>query len=238
MNVVEGQAVTDINFDLVSEVTADQLGGIYYLGFNLDIPPFDNLKVRQALNYAIDKQTLVDEVNTEFGLDREVAQGPIPPSMIGYNPSLVGYTYDVNQAEVLLSQAGYPDGFSTDLYFNENVAHRFIAEKIKIYLAQIGVDVEIHGIEGWDSYVAMIYEGELPFFRAGWGADTSDPADLLYALYHSESNYNHCHYSNLIVDNQIGQAWEIIDGVSFIQLIQQIETTIVEEAPAIFLYHY
>ena len=238
VNVVEGQAVTDINFDLVSEVTADQLGGIYYLGFNLDIPPFDNLKIRQALNYAIDKQTLVDEVNTEFGLDREVAQGPIPPSMIGYNPSLVGYTYDVNQAEVLLSQAGYPDGFSTDLYFNENVAHRFIAEKIKIYLAQIGVDVEIHGIEGWDSYVAMIYEGELPFFRAGWGADTPDPADLLYALYHSESNYNHDHYYNSIVDDQIEQAWEIIDEVSFIQLIQQIEETVVEDSPAIFLYNY
>jgi hypothetical protein len=238
VNVIEGQAVTDINFDLVSEVSADQLGGIYYLGFNLDIPPFDNLKVRQALNYAIDKQTLVDEFNAEFGLDREVAQGPIPPSMIGYNPSLVGYTYDINQAEVLLSQAGYPDGFSTDLYFNEYVGHRFIAEKIKIYLAQIGVDVEIHGIEGWISYIIMITEGELPFFRLGWGADTPDPTDLLYSLYHTESYANHVHYYNPIVDDQIEQAWEIIDGVNFIQLIQQIETTIVEEAPAIFLYHY
>ncbi|MHA1355578.1 MAG: ABC transporter substrate-binding protein, partial [Candidatus Heimdallarchaeota archaeon] len=237
VNVVEGQAITDINFDLVSEVQAGQLSGIYYLGFNLDNPPFDNLKVRQALNYAIDKQTLVDEFNAEFGLDREVAQGPIPPSMIGYNSSLIGYTYDINQAEVLLSQAGYPDGFSTDLYFNEYVGHRFIAEKIKIYLAQIGVAVEIHGIEGWTNYVTMIYEGELPFFRVGWGADTPDPVDLLYALYHSESNYNHCHYSNLIVDNQIEQAWEIIDDVSFIQLVQQIEETVVEEAPATFLYY-
>jgi len=235
VEVVEGQAVTDINFDLVSEVQAGQLSGIYYLGFNLDNPPFDNLKVRQALNYAIDKQTLVDEFNAEFGLDREVAQGPIPPSMMGYNPSLIGYIYDINQAEVLLSQAGYSDGFSTDLYFNEYVGHRFIAEKIKIYLAQIGVDVEIHGIEGWDSYVAMIYEGELPFFRVGWGADTPDPVDLLYALYHSESNCNHAHYYNSIVDDQIEQAWEIIDDVSFIQLVQQIEETVVEEAPAIFL---
>ncbi|GAI75361.1 unnamed protein product, partial [marine sediment metagenome] len=154
VNVVEGQAITDINFDLFSKEPADQLGGIYYLGFNLDSPPFDNLKVRQALNYAIDKQTLVNEFNAEFVLDREVAQGPIPPGMMSYNSSLVGYAYDINQAEVLLSQAEYPNGFSTDLYFNENVAHRFIAEKIKIYLAQIGVDVEIHGIEDWDSYVA------------------------------------------------------------------------------------
>jgi peptide/nickel transport system substrate-binding protein len=238
VNVVEGQAVTDINFDLVSEVQAGQLSGIYYLGFNLDNSPFDNLKVRQALNYAIDKQTLVDEFNAEFGLDREVAQGPIPSGMIGYNPALVGYTYDINQAEVLLSQAGYPDGFSTDLYFNEYVGHRFIAEKIKIYLAQIGVDVEIHGIEGWDAYVAMITEGELPFFRAGWGNDTPDPVDLLYALYHSESNYNHAHYYNSIVDDQIEQAWETIDEADFAQLIQQIEETIVEEAPAIFLYYY
>jgi ABC-type transport system substrate-binding protein len=238
VEVVGGQAVTDINFDLVSEVYEDQLGSIYYLGFNLDIPPFDNLKVRQALNYAIDKQTLVDEFNAEFGRDREVAQGPIPPSMIGYNPALVGYTYDINQAEVLLSQAGYPDGFSADLYFNEWVGHRFIAEKIKIYLAQIGVDVEIHGIEGWDSYVSMVTEGELPFFRLGWRADTPDPTDLLYALYHTEGYANYVHYYNSIVDDQIEQAWEIIDDVSFVQLIQQIEATIVEEAPAIFLQCY
>ena len=237
VEVVEGQAVTDINFDLVSEVPADQQGGIYYLGFNLDMPPFDNLKVRQALNYAIDKQTLVDEFNAEFGLDREVAQGPIPPGMIGYNPSLVGYTYDINQAEVLLSQAGYPGGFSTDLYYNKNVEHLFIAEKIKMYLAQIGVDVEIHGIE-WHSYLAMLNEGELPFFRLGWMADTPDSTDLLYALYHTEGGANCGHYYNSIVDDQIYQAWEIIDDVSFIQLIQQIETTIVEEAPAIFLYYH
>jgi ABC-type transport system substrate-binding protein len=238
VEVVGGQTITDINFDLLSEVSADQLGGIYYLGFNLDMPPFDNIKVRQALNYAIDKQTLVDEFNAEFGLDREVAQGPIPPSMIGYNPSLVGYTYDINQAEVLLSQAGYPDGFSADLYFNENTEHRFIAEKIKIYLAQIGVDVEIHGIEDWNSYVSMVTEGELPFFRLGWIADTPDPTDLLYALYHTEGHANHVHHYNSIVDSQIEQAWEIIDNISFVQLIQQIETIIVGEALAIFLYYY
>ena len=238
VEVVEGQAVTDINFDLVSEVQAGQLSGIYYLGFNLDDSPFDNLKVRQALNYAIGKQTLVDEFNAEFGLDREVAQGPIPPSMIGYNPSLVGYTYDINQAEVLLSQAGYPGGFSTDLYFNEYVGHRFIAEKIKIYLAQIGVDVEIHGIEGWTDYVTMIFEGELPFFRMGWIADTPDPTDLLYSFYHSASFNNYSHYQNSVVDSQIEQAWEIIDDASFVQLIQQVEETVVEEAPAIFLYYY
>ena len=238
VEVVEGQTVTDINFDLVSEVPADQLGGIYYLGFNLDMPPFDNLKVRQALNYAIDKQTLVDEFNAEFGLDKEVAQGTIPPGVIGYNPSLVGYTYDINQAEVLLSQAGYPDGFSTDLYFNHNVKHRFIAEKIKIYLAQIGVDVEIHGMESWTIYLEMITEGELPFFRLGWGADTPDPADLLYALYHTEGGSNYVHHYNSIVDDQIEQAWEIIDEASFIQLIQQTEITIVEEAPAIFVYYF
>jgi ABC-type transport system substrate-binding protein len=157
--------------------------------------------------------------------------------MIGYNPALVGYTYNINQAEELLSQAGYPDGFSTDLYFNENVEHRFIAEKIKIYLAQIEVDVEIHGIE-WHSYLAMLNEGELPFFRLGWIADNPDPTDFLCGLYHTEGGGNYVHYYNSMVDDQIEQAWEIIDDASFIQLIQQIEETVVEEAPAIFLYYY
>jgi ABC-type oligopeptide transport system substrate-binding subunit len=71
-----------------------------------------------------------------------------------------------------------------------------------------------------------------------WIADTPDPADFLYSFYHSASISNHVHYNNSTVDSQIEQAWETIDETEFIQLIQQIESTIVSDAPAIYLYHY
>jgi len=236
VNVVEGQTVTNVDFNLETEITAEQLGGVYYYGFNLDTTPFDNLKVRQAINYAIDKQTLIDEINLEFGYNKVVAEGPIPPSMIGYNSSLTGYSYDVVEAQALLSQAGYPEGFSTDLYYNLSDFHYSIAQKIQTYLAQVGIIVELHGVE-WTELLGLVDQGELPFFRLGWTADTPDPADYLYSLYHSASIPNPAYYNNSTIDSQIEQAWETIDETEFIQLIQQIESTIVDDAPAIYIYH-
>lgn len=237
INVLEDQTITDVNFNLETEISAEQLGSIYFLGFNLNQPPFDNLKVRQVLNHTIDKQTLVNEFNLEFGLSKVVAQGPLPPSMMGYNSNLVGYSYDVNTAQGLLSQAGYPDGFNTELYINENPGNQFIAEKVKDYLAQVGISVEIQVIEDWYEYLNMLEQGDLPFFRMRWIADTPDPTDFLYSLFHTEGYANNVHYYNSVIDNQIKQAWETIDEANFVQLIQQIEENIVDDAPAIFIYH-
>jgi ABC-type transport system substrate-binding protein len=237
VNVTEGQTVSNVNFNLETEVTVEQLGGVYYYGFNLDVTPFNNLKVRQAINYAIDKQTLIDEINLEFGYNKVVAQGPIPPGMIGYNSSLTGYSYDATEAQTLLSQAGYPEGFSTDLYYNVSDFHRSIAEKIQTYLAQVGIIVELHGVE-WNELTDLISQGELPLFRLSWIVDTPDPTDFLYSLCHSASISNYVHYNNPTVDSQIEQAWETIDETDFVQLIQQIESIIVDDAPAIYLYYY
>jgi len=239
INVVEGQTVTSVDFNLETIESVEQIGGLYYYGFNLDTAPFNSLKVRQAINYAIDKETLIDEINLEFGYNMVVAQGPIPLSIIGYNSSLAGYSYDVTEAQTLLSQAGYPEGFSTDLYYNilNSGFHYFVAQKIQTYLAQIGVNVELHGIE-WTELLGSVSQGELPFFRLGWIADTPDPTDFLYSLYHSASSDNYVHYNNSTVDSLIEQAWETIDETDFIQLIQQIESAIVSDAPAIYLYHY
>jgi len=239
VNVVEGQTVTNVDFNLETDVTAEEVGAVYYYGFNLDIAPFNNLKARQAINYAIDKQTLIDEINLEFGYNMVVAQGPIPPSMIGYNSSLAGYSYDVVEAQTLLSQAGYPEGFNTDLYYNivNSGFHYFVAQKIQTYLAQVSIIVELHGLE-WTELLGLLDQGELPFFRLGWIADTPDPTDFLYSLYHSAGISNNVHYNNSTIDSQIEQAWEMIDETEFIQLIQQIESIIVDDAPAIYLYHY
>jgi len=156
INVIEGQKVTGVDFNLgvkglgVKEPGDRLVGGVYYLGFNLDYQPFDNLKVRQALNYAIDKKALLDEINSKFDCNLIVAQSPLPPDMIGYNPSLVGYPYNINKAKELLSQAGYPEGFNVDLYYyTGNSISKLIIKEVKIYLAQIGIKVDRKG-EKWE----------------------------------------------------------------------------------------
>lgn len=237
INVVEGQTVTGIDFNLKVKEPAEKLGFITYLCFNLDYQPLNNLKVRQALNYAIDKQTLVDKLNSTLNLKRVVAQSPLPPNMIGYNPNITGYPYNVNTAKQLLSQEGYPEGFSIDLYYNnENLASKLIAKEVKTYLAPIGIKVDLEG-KKWDQLLKLVAQGKSPFFIMSWGADTPDPADYLNSLYHSKGSSNFSHYNNSMIDNQIKQAWETIDDVSFVQLIQQIEKNIVDDALAIYLYH-
>ncbi len=243
INVIEGQKVTGVDFNLrvmgmgIKE-PREMMGGVGYLGFNLDIQPFDNLKVRQALNYAINRKALVDKLNSKFDRNLVVAQSPLPPTIIGHNPNLVGYPYNVYKAKELLSQAGYPKGFTIDLYYTKGYSFlEFITKEVKKYLAQIGIKVNRKGKKS-DQLLNMIEQGKLPFFVMGWVADTPDPADYLYSLYHSKGYSNNAHYSNSMIDNQIKQAWEIIDKADFVQLIQQIEKTIVDDAPAIYLYYY
>jgi len=239
INIVGGQKVTDVDFNLMVDEPGEkfELGSVTYLGLNINYPPFDNLKVRQALNYAINKQTLFDEFNSKFGYKPDAAQGPIPPGMMAFNPNLVRYSYDVNKAKELLSQAGYPKGFNVDLYYNEESKTReFMAKEVKKYLAQIGVKVTIK-VKKWNEFSKMVDQGKLPFFVVTWRADTPDPADYLYSLYHSKSSSNSVHYCNSMIDNQIEQAWGIMDDEKFVQLIQQIESTIVDNAPAIYIYH-
>jgi len=239
----EGQKVTDVDFNLgvkklgVKE-PKERLGGVSYLSFNLDYQPLNNLKVRQAMNYAINKKALVDKINSKFGHKLVEAQSSLPPNMIGHNPNLVGYPYNVNKAKELLSQAGYPKGFNVDLYYTKgNKISEFITKEVKVYLAQMGIKVDRKG-KNWDQLLNMIEQGKLPFFILGWSADTPDPADYLYSLYHSKGVANLSHYYNSMIDNQIKQAWETIDDAEFVQLIQQIEKTIVDDAPAIYLYYY
>jgi len=238
INVVGGQKITDVDFNIeIKEPEGRLLGSVSYLGFNLDHQPFNNLKVRQALNYAIDKKALVDEINSKFNQMLEVAQSPLPPKMSAYNPNITGYLYNVDKAKDLLSQAGYPKGFNIDLYYpEESKQWGFIAKEVKKYLAQIGVKADLK-TKKWSEFVKIIEQGKLPFFVLGWGADTPDPADYLYSLYHSKSSVNNSRYKNSTIDSQIEQAWGIMNEADFVQLIQQIEKTIVDDAPAIYISH-
>ena len=240
VNIAEGQKITNVDFNLGDKKTQEKeaMGGVLYLCFNLDYEPLNNLKVRQALNYVIDKKALVDKINSKYGIEYRIAQHPLPWNMFGTSSNIVGYPYNVDKAKKLLLQAGYSDGFNIDLYYSKgNSRLEFITKEIKKYLAQIGIKVN-RKEKKWDQLSSMIVKGKLPFFILGWIADTPDATDYLYSLYHSKGSANNSHYHNSIIDNQIKQAQETIDNESFVQLIQQIEKTIVNDAPAIYLYYY
>src|SRR5690606_36117538 len=106
-----------------------------YVTMNVNIAPFDNPDVRRAVNMAIDKERIVRLINNR-GVP---ANQPLPPAMPGYAADYAGYAFDPEAAKALLAQAGYADGFTTQLYANNTDPNPRIAQAIQQDLAAIGI---------------------------------------------------------------------------------------------------
>ncbi len=154
-----------------------------YLAFNTTKAPFTDKRVRQALNMAIDKQAIIDAVYQGEGVP---ATNPIPPTIWSYNTSISDYPFDPAKAKALLAEAGFPNGFETDLWampvqrpYNPNAQR--IAELMQADLAKIGVNAKIVSYE-WGEYRKRAQEGEHQMAQLGWTGDNGDPDNFLYVL--------------------------------------------------------
>jgi len=148
-----------------------------YVTLNTKIKPLDNVKVRQALNMAINKERITRIVNGRA----TPANQPLPPLMPGYDTSYKGYTFDVAKAKAMLREAGFPDGFSTVLYSTNTDPQPRIAQAIQQDLAAIGVKAEIKALAQSNVIAAGGTEGEAPMIWSGgmaWIADFPDPSNF------------------------------------------------------------
>ncbi|MBB5755179.1 ABC transporter substrate-binding protein [Prosthecomicrobium pneumaticum] len=148
-----------------------------YVTLNTRIKPLDDVKVRQALNMAINKERIVRIVNGRA----TPANQPLPPLMPGYDKSYEGYAYDVGKAKALLAEAGYPDGFPTVLYSTNTDPQPRIAQAIQQDLAAVGVKAEIKALAQSNVIAAGGTEGEAPMIWSGgmaWIADFPDPSNF------------------------------------------------------------
>ncbi len=152
-----------------------------YITLNTHIKPFNNLKVRQALEYAIDKQRVVKILNGR-GI---VANQVLPPTMAGFDSSYKGYSYNPSLAKRLLASAGYPHGFSTTLYTLNVDPQPRIAQSFQQDLAQVGVKVRIVPLAsatiintaGTPNKAPMVWSGAL-----AWTEDFPDPSDFYSSI--------------------------------------------------------
>lgn len=154
-----------------------------YLAYNTSKKPFDDVRVRKAINMAIDKAAIVSAVYLGTGV---AAVNPIPPSMWSYNKAIKDDAFDPAQAKKLLAAAGYPNGFITDLWampvqrpYNPNAKR--IAELMQADLAKIGVTAEIKSFE-WGEYRKRMQAGEHQMGMLGWTGDNGDPDNFLDTL--------------------------------------------------------
>ncbi len=204
-----------------------------YIGFNVQKEPFNDVRVRQAINYALDVEAVVDYIYTGQAAP---AGGPLAPLVWGAI-DVEGYQFDPEKAKALLAEAGYPNGFSTTIWTNDNPLRMQIAEMFQADLAEIGVDVEVL-IVPWATYLEDTALGKHDMFILGWGTVTADADYGMYALFHSSQHGdpgNRTFYSNPRVDELLDAGRRETDPEKRMAIYHEVQEVIVEDAPWAFL---
>ncbi|TFG57779.1 MAG: ABC transporter substrate-binding protein [Spirochaetales bacterium] len=213
-----------------------------YLAFNCLKKPFDNKLVRQAINYAINKQEIITGV---YGKAGSVAKNPMPPTLWSYNNNIKDYEYNPEKAKQLLAQAGLKDGFSTTLWampvsrpYNPNA--RKIAEIMQAQLAKVGIKAEIVSYE-WGTYLDKVDHGEHVMAMLGWTGDNGDPDNFLFALLSIPAAEipagNIAFWKNTAFNDLVVQAKENPDVKKRTELYMKAQEVFKEEAPWVTIAH-
>ncbi|SLM61220.1 MULTISPECIES: dipeptide ABC transporter periplasmic-binding protein DppA [Dickeya] len=212
-----------------------------YLSFNVEKKPLDNVKIRQALTYAVNKQAIIDAVYQGAG---QAAKNLIPPTMWGYNDDVKDYAYDPAKAKALLKEAGVENGFEIDLWampvqrpYNPNA--RRMAEMIQADWAKVGVKAKIVTYE-WGEYLKRAKAGEHQTVLMGWTGDNGDPDNFLATLFSCDaakkgSNYSKWCYKPF--EDLIQPARSVSDQAKRIELYKQSQVVMHDQAPALIVAH-
>ncbi len=208
-----------------------------YLAFNFERKPFDNKLVRQAISHAINMEGIVKSVYEGLG---KVATNPIPPTMWSYDKNLKGYEYNIEKAKALLKEAGFENGFETNIWampvarpYNPN--GRKVAEAMQADLAKVGIKVKIVSYD-WGTYLKKSSMGEHDMVLLGWTGDNGDPDNFLNVLLskHAAMNkpaQNRAFWKNEEFTALIDEAKEITDVAKRTALYEKAQAIFAEEAP-------
>jgi ABC-type transport system substrate-binding protein len=213
-----------------------------YLALNFDKKPFDNLKVRHAINHAINKQEIIKQLYQGMGIP---AKNPIPPTMWSYDDSIQDYTYDPKKAKQLLKEAGYEKGFDTTLwalpvprpYIPDG---RALAEAIQSDLRAVGINTKIVTYD-WGTYLEKTKNGEHDMAMLGWSADLGDPDNFFYYLLSKDAAKapagNIAFYRSDEMQQVIVQAQSITDPAKRTELYKKAQAIFHRDAPWVPLAH-
>ena len=197
---------------------------------NVTKPPFDNRSVRQAMNYCVDIQEIID---TLYGGKGVVFAGPLFAYEENVDPKLVPYGYDPDKAKRLLSEAGYPDGFS--LVVDSVPPHEDWAMAVVGYLRECGIDATLRM---WEYKVIKpeLLARKRAMFVRDWGSSALDPEGYLNRKLESGSNGNFSGYSNKYFDQLLAKGRSELDSEKRKQIYWEAQDIIYNDAPWIFGY--
>ena len=208
----------------------------------MDKLPFDNLKVRLAINHAINKTEIIEHLYQGTGIP---AKNPIPPTLWSYDDTIEDYEYNPELAKQLLAEAGYPNGFETTLwalpvprpYIPDGFA---LAEVLQSELRNIGVEATIVTYD-WGTYLAKTEVGEHDMAMLGWIADEGDPDNFFYYLlsktYAEKPAFNIAFYRSDEMQDVLERARTSTDRNKRTELYRQAQAIFHRDAPWVPLAH-
>ncbi len=212
-----------------------------YLAFNVQKKPFDDVRIRQALRMAVDKEAILKAVYQGAGI---MAVNPIPPTMWSYHTGIKDYEYNPEKAKQLLKEAGFENGFETNIWampvqrpYNPNAKR--MAEMIQSDWKKIGVSAKVVTYE-WAEYLKRAKEGEHQTVLLGWNGDNGDPDNFLATLLgcaavNDGSNYAKWCYQPY--EELVNKAQQTADQNERIKLYQQAQEIFHEQSPWIPIAH-
>lgn len=217
---------------------------IYYLGFNLEDPVLQNVKVRQAMAYAIDRQALIEHL---IKGQASLATGLLSPTNWAYDPDVASYDYDVERAKALLDEAGYPDpdGDGPEprlklVYKTSTAPLRIrIGEVLQDQLKKVGIEItEIQTFE-WAKFYDDVKSGNFQIYTLRWVGITEP--DIFHSIFHSSmippNGRNRGRYSNVQIDELTDRGRRVIDVEERKKIYSEVQKILAEELPYIYLWY-
>ena len=208
-----------------------------YVGWDSSTAPFNVTEVRQAVNYAIDRQRINDQV---YGGESVIAQSLLPPGLLGYDENLRGYQHDPEKARALLQQAGYGAGFSVEYRtwdsdeFNNSGTVPLIIED----LARVGIRINVTRHSAVDASAPRAQRGHGLIYLANWYADFPDADNFFFIFFHSEAtSIRGLFYHRPEIEAAILDARRSNDVEHRASIYRGLNEMVIREAPIVPLFH-
>jgi peptide/nickel transport system substrate-binding protein len=223
-----------------------ELGNSYtYMGFNLKRRPYNDIRVRKAINYAIDKQEIIDGVYLGLGID---IASPYKPGTRWSNPNLKPYPYDPEKAKALLKEAGFTDSdgdgvlerdgkpFSFEILTNQNKEREKSAVLIQRRLKDVGIETNVRAIE-WASFISrFIKTGDFDVVILGWGLGLDpDQFNIWHSSQQAPGQFNFIGYNNPNIDKLLEQGRTELNPDKRQKIYHEFAKVLLEDSPIVYL---
>ena len=206
--------------------------GVTYFTMNFNIEPFNDVRVRKAVQMSIDRQAILDAL---YGGRGQVEQGIFPHGLIGFNENQTVINYDPEAAKALLAEAGYADGFTMEIAADSSASDTMTMalEIIKEQLSAVGINAEIKNYDE-STWLETRKSGELGSFMSTWSADYNDPDNFIYTFFGTpeKTKIRSINYPDTAVMERVAKARTIVDEKERIAEYNALEEKLIHEDAA------